>query len=125
MNRAAVRHHRARREQRTWWLVHERHELVWETRHRATDANTSNVWAAADSSHPSALSDIALHHRTPAAQLHNAGRRSIFFRELGLLVIAPAIASFVHRCSKEPCRTQGIVQRNHRGSLRRHVEQIE
>src|SRR5258708_20267368 len=55
VNCAAIRHHRARREQRTRRLVHERHELVREARHRATDANPAHITPPAHSSHPSAL----------------------------------------------------------------------
>src|SRR5580704_18942857 len=96
MNRPAVGHYRAGRKQRTRGLVHERHELVRKTRHRAPDADTPDIWASANSVHPSTLSDVALHHGAPASQLHNAGGRSIFIGELGLLVVSSAVASLVN-----------------------------
>ena len=72
VNRAAVSHHRARRQQRAGRLVHERHELVGKPGHGAADADAAHVRAAADSAHPAALAHVALHHRAPASQLHDA-----------------------------------------------------
>src|ERR671922_2895787 len=51
-------------------LVHERHELVGEARHRAADADAADVGAAADTGHPPPLRDVAVDHRAPAADLH-------------------------------------------------------
>src|ERR1700691_4449494 len=100
MNRAPVGHHRGGRKQRTRRLIHERHELVWKARHGASDANSPYVRAAADSPHPAALADVALHHGSPATEFHDARGRAIFLGELRLLVISAAIASFVNGCTE-------------------------
>src|ERR1700691_1040672 len=100
MDRPAIRRDCARREQRTWRLIHERHEFVRESRHRTSDANPTDIGTPADASHPTALPDVALHHWAPAAELHNALNRSVFLGEFGLLVVAAAVASFVHRLSE-------------------------
>src|SRR5580704_2936695 len=113
VNRAAVRHHRTRRKQRSRRLIHEWHELVREARHSATDADAADVGTSSDSSHPAALSDVALHHRAPTSQLHDARRRSVRVRKLRLLVVSAAVATFVHRRAEKPGRPQNIVQRNH------------
>src|ERR1035438_5923093 len=52
-------HRRARR------LVHERHELVGEPRHRAGDADAAHVRAAADAVDPAPLGHVALDHGAP------------------------------------------------------------
>src|ERR1700712_3548513 len=70
------------------WLVHERHELVGEARHRAPDADAAHVRAAADAVDPAALRHVALDDRTPASELHDAFRRAVLSREITLLVIA-------------------------------------
>src|SRR6476659_570068 len=67
----AGRHLRARR------LVHERHELVGEAEHGAADADATHVGATADAVHPPPLGHVALHDRTPAAELHDALRRAV------------------------------------------------
>src|ERR1700735_4650441 len=100
MNRPPVGRHRSGRKQRAGRLVHERHELVRKARHGASDANPADVWTTANSAHPAALADVALHHRSPATKFHYAGGRAIFFGELRLFVIPPAIASFVNCRSK-------------------------
>src|SRR5580698_416683 len=51
-------------------LIHEGHELVGEPRHRAADADATDVGTAADAGHPSPFRHVAIHHGTPAAQLH-------------------------------------------------------
>src|ERR1700728_4070596 len=87
-NQLSVRHdHRARR-LGAGWLIHEWHELIREARHGATDADSAYVWAAADTGHPAALGDVAIHHGAPAADFHQTFRRAIFAREIALLVIA-------------------------------------
>src|ERR1700722_12811128 len=55
-------------------LVHERHELVREPGHGASDADSADVRAAADAVDPASLGHIAFDDRTPAAKLHNAFR---------------------------------------------------
>src|ERR1700730_9233123 len=59
-------------------FVHERHELVREPGHRASDADAADVRAATDAVDPSALGDVALDNRAPTAQFHNAFRRAVF-----------------------------------------------
>src|SRR5580693_278760 len=77
---------------RSRWFIHERHELVRETRHRAADADTSDVRASPDASHPAALWHVAIDNWSPAAQFHDALWRAVHFRKITLLVIACAIA---------------------------------
>src|SRR5215468_11515543 len=89
----AVEAARRRRDAAAGRLVHERHELVGEARHRAADADAADVGAAADAAHPAALGHVAFHHRTPAAELDDAFRRAVFLREVALLVIAGAVAA--------------------------------
>src|SRR5580700_9924395 len=67
VNRAPIRHHRARRKQRSWWLIHERHELVREARHGAADADATDIRASANSSHPASLSHVALDDGSPTS----------------------------------------------------------
>src|SRR5436305_6382244 len=52
------------------------HELVGEAGHGAADADPAHVGAAADAVHPTALADVALHHRPPAAHLDDALARA-------------------------------------------------
>src|SRR5580658_1922038 len=85
------RHGRARR------LVHERHELVREARHGAGDADAADVRAAADAVDPAPLGHVALHDRSPAAQLDQALGRAVLAGEVPLLVVAAAVAALVHR----------------------------
>src|SRR5690242_14817720 len=47
-------------------LIHEWHELVRESRHRATNANSSDVRASSDPVHPTSFGHVAIHHRPPA-----------------------------------------------------------
>src|SRR5262245_16396894 len=85
-NRPAVDGDGGRGELGAGRLVHEGHELVGEARHRAADADASDVGTAADAVHPAALADVALHHGAPAAELHDALGRAVRVREVGLLV---------------------------------------
>src|SRR5207248_3999712 len=78
---------------RTGRLVHEGHELVGEAGHGAPDADPPDVRAAADAIDPSPLGDVALHHRPPTPQLHQALGRSVLRGELALLVVAGPVAS--------------------------------
>jgi len=75
----------------TGGFIHERHELVGESRHGAADANAADVGAAADSSHPAAFGNVAVHDRPPASQLHNALWGSVHFGEIALLVVTGSI----------------------------------
>ena len=125
VNGAAIGHHRARGKQRTRRLVHERHELVGKAGHGASDADPAHVGTAADPAHPAALPHVALHHRAPAAQLHDARARAVFFGELGLFVVPAAVAALVDGLAEKPRRAQRVVKRNHRRATGGHVEQIE
>ena len=77
-------------------FIHERHELVGEAGHRAADADAAHVGTAADSGHPSSLGNVAVHHRTPASEFHDAFGRAIDFCEIALLVVAGAVATVMH-----------------------------
>ena len=101
------------------------HELVGKSGHGAADADAADVRAAADAAHPAALADVALHHRPPAAELHDARLRAEFVGEIALLIIAAAIAALVQRFGKKPCRPQKLVERNHRRAARGLAQQIE
>src|SRR4030095_10611869 len=107
-NRFAVGHNRSRRKNRSGWLIHKWHEFIRESRHRAADANTPDVGAAADSSDPASLSNIALNHRHPAPQFNEALARAVLFRELGLLIISAAIATLVNGLAKKPHVPRGV-----------------
>src|SRR5262245_61956969 len=54
---AAVRLNRVGGETAAGWLVHERHELVGESGHGASDADAAHVRTPADPAHPAALGD--------------------------------------------------------------------
>src|SRR5579862_2434909 len=75
--------------------VHEGHEFVREARHRAANTDAAHVGAAADAGHPTAFGDVAVYHRPPAAEFHQAFRRAVFVGEVALFVIARAVASIV------------------------------
>src|SRR6202042_3801720 len=100
MNRPPVGRHGSGRKQRAGRLVHERHELVRKCRHGASGANSADVWTNANSTNPAAFADVALRHRTPATEFHDAGGRTIFFGEPPLVVISAANGSFVNRRSE-------------------------
>src|ERR1700722_5309218 len=77
-------------------FIHERHEFVGEARHGATDADATDIGAPADAVDPSAFRHIALHHRSPTPQFHDALGRSVFGGEVALLVVAGPVAALVH-----------------------------
>ena len=70
--------------------------LSGKSRHGTADTDPADVWTAADSRHPSAFRDVAIHDRSPASELHDALRRAVYFGEIALLVVAGPIASFMH-----------------------------
>ena len=105
-------------------LVHERHELVGEARHRAADADAADVGAAADAVDPAALGHVALHDRPPAAELDDALRGAVLGGEVGLLVVAGAVAALVHGAAEQPGGPQRVVERDHRRLAGGHVEQV-
>src|SRR5690242_18956455 len=92
----AVHAARGRRHGRARRLVHERHELVREAGHRAGDADTADVRAAAHPVDPAALGHVALDHRAPAAELDQGARRAVLGRELAFLVVAGPVAAVVY-----------------------------
>src|SRR6266700_2002405 len=80
------RHGRSRR------LVHERHELVGEARHRAGDADAAHVRAAAHAVDPASLGHVALYPGTPAAQLDQALGGAVLVGEVALFVVPGPVA---------------------------------
>ena len=100
--------------------------LSGKPRHRAADANAADVGASSNTAHPAPFADVATHDRSPASELHNARWFAISSGKITLLVIAPAVAAFMHRLGEEPPRTQRFIQRNHgsvAGSLAQQVIQ--
>src|SRR5689334_13018425 len=63
-------------------FIHERHELVRETGHRAADADATDVRAAADTVDPAPFRHVALDDRAPTTKLHNAFRRAVLGSEI-------------------------------------------
>src|SRR5687767_11137692 len=80
----AVRRDAAARQGGPRRLLHERHELVGEARHRAADADAAHVGAPADPVDPATLRHVALHHRPPAAELDDALAGAVGPGEVGL-----------------------------------------
>ena len=77
-------------------LVHERHVLVGEARHRAGHADAADVRAAAHVALPAAQRDVALHHRALAAELDQAAVVvAVLRREVARLVERRAVAALV------------------------------
>src|SRR3954467_4534750 len=105
-DRGAVRRHRCGGELPAGRLVHEGHELVREARHRAADADATDVRAASDAVDPAPLGHVALHDRSPAAQLDDALGRAVLGREIALLVVAGAVAALVHGATEQPGRAE-------------------
>src|SRR5262249_21950385 len=84
----AVQTRRRRRHLAARGFVHERHELIREAGHRASDADTADIRAAPDAVDPAPLGDVALDDRAPTAQFHNAFRRTVLGGEVALFVVA-------------------------------------
>src|SRR4029453_18895830 len=124
-NRFAVGHNRSRRKNRSGRLIHKWHELIRESRHRAADANSPHVGTAAHSSDPASLSDITLNHGSPAPQFNDALGGAVLFRELGLLIVSAAIATFVNGLAKKPSGPQGFIERNHGCTTSGLVQEIK
>src|SRR5580698_9057932 len=125
MDRFSVSSHGAGRKQRPGWLAHEGHEFIGETGHSATDTDPTDVGTPADAGHPPAFANIALHHRSPATQFHDALNVAILFREFGLLVVAGPVTPFMNGLSKEPGRTKAVVERDHGRPSCSHIKQIK
>src|SRR5689334_10178798 len=85
-------------------LVHERHELVREAGHGAGDADAAHVGTAADAVDPAPLGHVAVDHRPPAADLHQALGVPVLGGELALLVVAGTVAALVHGVAEQPLR---------------------
>src|SRR5579864_1854108 len=91
-----------RRDPRPGRLVHERHELVGESGHRAGDADAADVRAPAHAVDPAPLGHVALDHGTPAAQLDQALGRAVLAGEVALLVVSGPVAALVHGGLEQP-----------------------
>src|ERR1700687_2306423 len=85
-NRLAIGADRRTGNSRAWGVVHERHEFVRETGHGTADADAADVGTASNPGHPAPLRYIAVHHRSPAAKLHDALGRAVGIGEVALLV---------------------------------------
>src|SRR5271156_1403997 len=109
MNRASISLNRSGRQKRTRRLIHKRHDLVGKAGHGTSDTDAADIGTAANPAHPTTLSNVALNHRPPASQLHDAQRRSVFIGKLRLLVEAAAITTFVHRVAKKPGGPQHFI----------------
>src|SRR3712207_5177904 len=110
-------------ERRARRLVHERHELVREARHRARDADAAHVRAAADPAHPASLWHVAVDYRSPAAYLYLALGRVVVKGEVALLVVGCPVTALVDRLPEEPRGPELVVERDHRRHATRLVEQ--
>src|SRR5262249_8082054 len=79
-------------------LVHERHVLVGEARHRARHADAAHVRAPADAVDPAAHPHVALDHRSLATELDQAAViGSVLGGELALLGKPRAVAALADR----------------------------
>src|ERR1700752_4909670 len=113
-NCAAISADRSARHMSAGRLIHERHEFVREAGHGTANTNAADVGPPANSRHPPAFRNVAVDHRTPASQLHNAFRGAVRFGEVALLVVAGSVATFVDRLAEKPSGPQLIIERNHR-----------
>ena len=66
-----------------------------------------DVRAAAHAVDPAPLGDVALHHRAPAAELHDALGRAVLGGEVALLVVAGPVAALVHGGAEQPRAAAG------------------
>src|SRR6266566_8435169 len=64
--------HDSRREFRPGRLIHKWHEFVGKSRHGTANADATHIGTASDTIHPASLGNVAVHHRSPATQLHQA-----------------------------------------------------
>src|ERR1051326_4418685 len=106
-------------------LVHERHEFVRKAGHGTCDANAADIRTATDPVHPTALGHVAIHYRSPTADLHQTFGRAVLVREIALLVIRPAVAALVNGLAEQPGGPQIFIQRNHGRETRHLIEQIQ
>src|SRR5206468_26336 len=98
---------------------------VPETRHRAAAADAPDVRPPGEAVDPAALRHIADDDRSPTPDLDDAARRSVFGREVSLLVVSASIASFMYCLREQKRRTQRLVELNHRRLARRLLQQVQ
>src|SRR5260370_34189939 len=105
--------------------VEDRHDLVVEAGHGTAYTDAADVGAAADAIHPAAFADVALHDGTPATEFDDAAPFAVLIGEVSLLIVARAVAAFVHRLTEKPTGAQFVVERNHWGLAGKLVQQIQ
>src|SRR5208283_5737681 len=93
--------------------------------HLAAYADSANIGTSTYSRHPSALGNIALYDRTPAADLDEAFWRAVFVGEITLLEIACAIAALMHGLLKQPFGTSRLIDGDHWREPSELAQQIE
>src|ERR1700691_4703829 len=106
-------------------LVHEGHELVRGSRHRATDANSTNVRANTNPGHRYSLGHVAVDGRAPTAEFHNALGRTVLGCKIPLFVVAGWIATLMHGLAKKPSGTQLVIEGNHGRESSDLIKEIE
>jgi hypothetical protein len=85
-------------------------ELVWEPRHRASDAGAAGDHAAPHVIDRATLGDVALNHRPPAADIDQAFLVAEFLREGSLLVVPGPRAMAVNGLVELPSRAAELVE---------------
>src|SRR5579864_9717391 len=105
-DRRPVNFDRLRRESRSGRRIHERHELVREPGHRATDADAADVRASTDAGHPASLGNVAIDDGSPTTDLYQALGLTILFCKDAFFVIAGAIATVMDGRAEEQFGTQ-------------------
>src|SRR5204862_6553838 len=78
-------------------------ELVGKAGHGAADADAAHLHAPAVAVDDAPLGDVALHHRAPTAQLHQALLVAVLGGEHALLVVAGPGAVMVHGRAVHTC----------------------
>src|SRR5262249_29326420 len=92
----------------------ERTELVGKTRHGAPDAHAACPHAPTHVIDGTALHDVAVDNRAPAADLHEALWVAVAFAEDALFVEPGPRAAMMDRCAKEPSGPAELVERRQR-----------
>src|SRR5262249_18551967 len=88
----------------------ERAELVGEAGHRAPNAHAPRPHAAAHVIDGTALHDVAVDDRAPAADLHEALRVAVTLGEQALLVVPGPVAAVVNGVTEEPRGPSELVE---------------
>src|SRR5262252_6984614 len=88
----------------------ERAELVGEAGHRAPNAHAPRPHAAAHVIDGTALHDVAVDDRAPAADLHEALRVAVTLGEQALLVVSGPVAAVVNGVTEEPRGPSELVE---------------